>query len=87
MKERSEKLFNSEKKSMLEKIMAIKNVNQSEAIVVLTLLFLTYVPTKITIKYDNELIPRGNPMTTSLINPAKNICPLAIISGLLSTQK
>ena len=57
MKERSEKLFNNEKKSMFEKIIAIKNVNQSEAIVVLTLLFLTYVPTKIIIKYDNELIP------------------------------
>ena len=38
-------------------------------------------------KYDNELIPRGNPITTSFINPDKNICPLAIISGLLSTQK
>ena len=41
VKERSEKLFNNEKKSMFEKIIAIKNVNQSEAIVVLTLLFLT----------------------------------------------
>ena len=87
VKERSEKLFNNEKKSMFEKIIAIKNVNQSDAIVVLTLLFLTYVPTKIIIKYDNELIPRGNPITTSLINPAKNICPLAIISGLFITQK
>jgi hypothetical protein len=83
VKERSEKLFNNEKKSMFEKIIAIKNVNQSEAIVVLTLLFLTYVPTKIIIKYDNELIPKGKPITTSLINPAKNTCPLAIISGLL----
>ena len=87
MNERSEKLFSNEKKSMFEKIIAIKNVNQSEAIVVLTLLFLTYVPTKIIIKYDNELIPRGNAITTSLINPARNTCPLAIISGLFSTQK
>ena len=37
----SEKLFNNEKNKILEKIIAIKNVNQSEAIVVLTLLFLT----------------------------------------------
>ena len=58
---------------MFEKIIAIKNVNQSEAIVVLTLLFLTYVPTKIIIKYDNELIPKGKPITTSFINPAKNL--------------
>ena len=50
VKERSEKLFNNEKKSMFEKIIARKNVNQSEAIVVLTLLFLTYVPKKIMIK-------------------------------------
>ena len=34
-------LFNYEKKSMFEKIIAIMNVNQSDAIVVLTLLFLT----------------------------------------------
>ncbi len=40
-KDRSEKLFNREKNSKLEKIIAIKNVNQSDAIVVLTLLFLT----------------------------------------------
>ena len=36
-----EKLFNNEKKSKFEKIIATKKVNQSEAIVVLTLLFLT----------------------------------------------
>ena len=41
VKERSEKLFNNEKKRMFEKTIATKNVNQSEAIVVLTLLFLT----------------------------------------------
>ena len=37
----SEKLLRSEKKSKLAKIKAIKKVNQSDAIVVLTLLFLT----------------------------------------------
>ena len=37
----SEKLFNNEKKSRLANKRAIKNVNQSDAIVVLTLLFLT----------------------------------------------
>ena len=42
-----EKLFNREKNKRLENIIAIRNVNQSEAIVVLTLLFLTYVPKKI----------------------------------------
>ena len=46
----SEKLFSKEKNNKLEKIIAIKNVNQSEAIVVFTLLFLTYVPKKIIIK-------------------------------------
>ena len=87
MKERSEKLFNNEKKSMFEKIIAIKNVNQSDAIVVLTLLFLTYVPTKIIIKYDNELIPKGNPITTSLISPAIKICPVPIKLGRFIIQK
>ena len=38
---KSEKLLRSEKNNILEKIIAIKKVNQSEAIVVLTLLFLT----------------------------------------------
>ena len=37
----SEKLFNSIKNNKLANIKAIKNVNQSEAIVVFTLLFLT----------------------------------------------
>jgi len=46
----SVKLFKKVKNKRFEKIIAIKNVNQSEAIVVLTLLFLTYVPTKIIIK-------------------------------------
>ena len=87
MNDSSEKLFSKEKNSKLEKIMAIKNVNQSDAMVVFTLLFLTYVPTNIIIKYDNELIPKGKPITTSFINPAKKMWPLAIISGLLSTQK
>ena len=41
VKERSEKLLSNEKKSIFEKIIARKNVNQSEAIVVFTLLFLT----------------------------------------------
>ena len=36
-----EKLFNNEKKSKLANNKAIKKVNQSDAIVVLTLLFLT----------------------------------------------
>ena len=38
---KSEKLFNKEKNKIFERTIAIKNVNQSEAIVVLTLLFLT----------------------------------------------
>ena len=38
---RSEKLFNKEKKSKFDKIIAIRKVNQSDAIVVFTLLFLT----------------------------------------------
>ena len=42
--ERSEKLFSKLKNNRLEKIIAIKKVNQSDAIVVFTLLFLTYVP-------------------------------------------
>ena len=37
----SEKLFSKEKNKIFEKTIAIKNVNQSEAIVVFTLLFLT----------------------------------------------
>ena len=37
----SEKLFSNEKKSKLANNKAIKNVNQSDAIVELTLLFLT----------------------------------------------
>ena len=37
----SEKLFKREKNNKFEKIMAIRKVNQSEAIVVFTLLFLT----------------------------------------------
>ena len=37
----SEKLLSREKNNKLEKIIAIKNVNQSEAMVVFTLLFLT----------------------------------------------
>ena len=49
-KDRSEKLFNKLKNNKFEKIIAIKNVNQSDAIVVLTLLFLTSVPKKIIIK-------------------------------------
>ena len=48
--DKSEKLFSNEKNNKFEKIIAIKNVNQSEAIVVFTLLFLTYVPTKIMIR-------------------------------------
>ena len=40
-KDRSEKLFNKLKNNKFEKIIAIKNVNQSDAIVVFTLLFLT----------------------------------------------
>ena len=64
----------------------MKKVNQSEAMVVLTLLFLTYVPTKIIIKYDKELIPSGKPITTSFTRPAINMCPLAKISGLFKTQ-
>ena len=40
-KDKSEKLFKREKNSKFEKIIATKKVNQSEAIVVLTLLFLT----------------------------------------------
>ena len=37
----SEKLLSNEKNNILANIKAIKKVNQSEAIVVLTLLFLT----------------------------------------------
>ena len=37
----SEKLFKREKNNKFEKIIATRKVNQSEAIVVLTLLFLT----------------------------------------------
>ena len=48
--DKSEKLLSNEKNNKFEKIIAIKNVNQSEAIVVFTLLFLTYVPTKIMIR-------------------------------------
>ena len=39
--DKSEKLFNREKNNKFEKIIATRKVNQSEAIVVLTLLFLT----------------------------------------------
>ena len=39
--DKSEKLFKREKNNRFEKIIATKKVNQSEAIVVLTLLFLT----------------------------------------------
>ena len=37
----SEKLFNNEKNKIFEKTIATKKVNQSDAIVVFTLLFLT----------------------------------------------
>ena len=39
-KPNSEKLLSNEKNNKFDKIIAIKNVNQSDAIVVLTLLFL-----------------------------------------------
>ena len=39
--DKSEKLFSNEKNNKFENIIAIKNVNQSDAIVVFTLLFLT----------------------------------------------
>ena len=35
---------------------------------------------------DKELIPSGNPKTTSLIIPDKNINPYPKLSGFLKTQ-
>ena len=83
----SEKLVAKIKKIPLANIIAIKNVNQSEVILVFTDIFLMYVAMKEIVKYDIELIPKGKPITTSLINPATKIWPLAIISGLFKTQK
>ena len=59
---------------MFEKIIAIKNVNQSEAIVVLTLLFLTYVPTKIIIKYHFQKLMKN--IIINKVDKFKPISPL-----------
>ena len=59
MNDRSEKLFNKEKSKKFDKIIANRNVNQSEAIVVITLLFLTYVPTNIIIFVWSSLVLQG----------------------------
>ena len=83
----SEKLVAKIKKIPLANIIAIKNVNQSEVILVFTDIFLMYVAMKEIVKYDIELIPKGKPITTSLISPAKKMWPFPKIVGLLRTQK
>ena len=69
-----------------EKNMAIKKVNQSVKSDTLTVTFLIYEATRDTTRQHNELVPRGSPVTTSFITPAKKIFPFPITDGFLSIQ-
>jgi hypothetical protein len=75
------------KKIKFEKSIPIKKVNQSVVILVLTVMFFTYVATKDIIRYVIELSPKGVPITTSFISPAKKMFPFPSISGLFKVQK
>tara|TARA_B100001013_G_scaffold96026_1_gene53694 strand:- start:166 stop:384 length:219 start_codon:yes stop_codon:yes gene_type:complete len=59
---------------------------QSLTNVIRTVTTLTYAATVATINNDKALIPKGNPKTTSLIIPDKNINPYPKLSGRLNTQ-
>ena len=54
--------------------------------VILTVTTLTYAATEPRTNNEMALIPIGNPNTTSLIIPDKNIKPYPNTSGCLKTQ-
>ena len=83
----STKLIIKIKNVKLEKKTAIKKVNQSVVILVLTVMFFTYAATKQIIKQQIELKPKGIPMTTSFNKPARNMWPFPINPGLFKEQK
>ena len=60
---------------------------QSFINVILTVRTLTYAATAVIINNDKALTPSGNPKTTSLIIPDKNIKPYPRDWGCLKTQK
>ena len=59
---------------------------QSLIKVILTVTTLTYAATPATNNNDKAFIPRGNPKTTSLIIPDKNMNPYPKLRGCLKTQ-
>ena len=59
---------------------------QSFSNVILTVKTLTYAAVAAIINNDKALIPNGNPNTTSLIIPDKNIKPYPSICGCFKTQ-
>ena len=64
------------KKIKLEKNIAGIKVNHSAVILDLSVTFLMQLVKKHITKQDKELAPSGVPMTTSLIIPARKICPI-----------
>ena len=64
-------------------IKLIQSVNND----ILTVTTLTYAATTATANKLNELIPSGNPNTTSLIIPDKKINPYPNVFGCRKTQK
>lgn len=53
---------------------------------ILTVTVLTYAATPAIVNKDKGLVPSGNPKTTSLITPDKNIKPYPNDFGCLKTQ-
>jgi len=70
-----------------DKISAGIKAIQSVRILDLNVAFLTYVATSAADKKLKGLVPSVKPKTTSLIIPAKKICPAPILSGDFRTQK